>query len=418
MAGERLQKAYKKYQALYFKASRKGKTELLNEFCKLSGYHRKHAIRLLSKPCEGDADQPIRRRGKSYSSSALRIIQEIWEAAGYPWSSRLKALLPVWLPWAHAHYPGIDAQMEREILSISDRQIDRRLSGRKRRLKRQLYGRTKPGTLLKHQIAIKTDCWDVKEPGYAEIDTVSHSGPSASGEFAYSVNLTDVHTGWCETRAVLGKGQERVRDALDEIRRSLPFELRGIDSDNGSEFINYHLVSYCREHNIAFTRGRPYKKNDNAHIEQKNWTHVRRIFGWERYDSAAAVQYMNELYSGELSLMMNLFQPSVKLMERKRVGAKIVRRYAPARTPLDRLLDAHKGKPLPDALVKLMMLREGTDPFELAESIERKLARFEQIRSGTISGARVAPPRRPAPLSPQRGRAAHLFSPEVSHVTR
>ena len=413
MAGERLRKAFGAYQKRYLSANRKERSALLDEFCKISGYHRKHAIRLLCKPREGDRDKPIRRRGKSYSSAALRVVEQIWQAAGCPWSTRLKALLPIWMPWARDHFVGLNDNLERQILAISDRQIDRRLSGKKRRIGRRLYGRTKPGTLLKHHIPVKTDCWDVKEPGYTEIDTVSHSGPCASGEFAYSLNLTDVHTGWCETRAVLGKGEENVCAALEEIRKSLPFGLRGIDSDNGSEFVNYHLVAYCRERDVQFTRGRPYKRNDNARIEQKNWTHVRRIFGWERYDTAAAVDAMNELYTGELSVMMNLFQPSVKLIERKRVGAKLVRRYAPALTPLDRLVEAHAGQPLPGPLVKLMMLREGTDPFELAKTVERKLARLEQVRSGLTARERLAPSRRTAPpLPPMRSRAAR----EVCHV--
>ena len=413
MAGERLQKALKTYRERYLKAYRKEKTQLLDDFCKISGYHRKHAIRLLGKPMEGDQDMPIRRRGKSYSSAALKAIEEIWKASGYPWSSRLKELLALWMPWARQHLGGITDDLEREILSISACQIDRRLMPKKRQLKKRLYGRTKPGTLLKSQIPIRTDSWDAKDPGFAEIDTVSHSGPSASGEHAWSVNMTDIASGWCETRAVLGKGEENVSAALDEIRLVLPFALREIDSDNGSEFINYHLFSYCQERGIGFTRARPYMKNDNAHIEQKNWTHVRRIFGWERYDSRAVVNAMNDLYANELRLMMNLFQPSVKLIERKRVGSKIIRRYAPARTPLDRLLDGYGSNPLPAALARMKELRDMIDPFELSKEIERKLAQIEKIRSGAIPREPLAAARRTAPpLPPRRSRALQ----EVCHA--
>jgi len=413
MAGERLQKALKRYRERYVKATRQEKTQLLDEFCKLGNYHRKHAIRLLSKPAEGDKDMPIRRRGKSYSSAALKAVEEIWKASGYPWSSRLKELLSLWMPWARRHLAGITDDLEREILSISARQMDRRLARKKRRIKKRLYGRTKPGTLLKSQIPIRTDSWGAKTPGFAEIDTVSHSGPNASGEYAWSLNMTDIASGWCETRAVLGKGEENVSAALEEIRRVLPFALREIDSDNGSEFINYHLFSYCRERGIGFTRARPYMKNDNAHVEQKNWTHVRRIFGWERYDSPSVVNAMNDLYAHELRLMMNLFQPSVKLIRRKRVGAKIIRRYAPARTPLDRLLDDRGGNPLPDALARMKDLRERIDPFELSKEIERKLARIETIRSGAIPRERLAAARRTAPpLPPRRSRALQ----EVCHA--
>jgi len=407
MAGERLEKALGMYQKRYVRAGRKERSQLLDEFCGLSRYHRKHAIRLLSRPPEDPADKACRRRGKSYSLAALRIVEAVWEAAGYPWSARLKALLPLWMPWALDHLVGLTPEIERQVLAISARQIDRRLSGKKRRLKRRLYGRTKPGTLLRHQIPVKAGPWRVSEPGYTEIDTVSHSGPCASGDFGHTLNLTDVHLGWCESRAVLGKGEEAVADALEEIRRRLPFPLRGIDSDNGSEFINYHLVAYCRERDIQFTRGRPYQKNDNARIEQKNWTHVRRIFGWDRRDTPEAIAAMNDLYRNELSLMMNLFQPSVKLIERRRVGSRLTRRYEPARTPLDRLLDFHAGKPLPEPVAKLVALRTSTDPFELARTIERKLGRIEQARSGLAVEPRLTPPRRTAaPLPPRRSRAA------------
>ncbi|MGH7079382.1 MAG: DDE-type integrase/transposase/recombinase, partial [Acetobacteraceae bacterium] len=204
-------------------------------------------------------------------------------------------------------------ELEQQLLQISPRSIDDRLRSEKRKLRRRIYGRTKPGTLLKHHIPLKTDHWDVKIPGFTEIDLVSHSGNSATGEFCYSLNVTDIHTGWTETRAVLGKSQEAVRAALEAVREALPFALRGIDSDNGSEFINQHLFRYCDARAIQFTRGRPYKKDDNAHIEQKNWTHVRRLLGYVRYDTEAAREAINRLYRDELRLFQNLFMPSVKL---------------------------------------------------------------------------------------------------------
>jgi len=385
----------------------------LDEFCSLSGYHRKYATALLNRP-QGAEGQPRRERGVTYSAAALRVVEAVWKAAGHPWSERLKALLPLWLPWLRRQGHQLSAELEREILAISPRQIDRRLKDKKRRLKRRLYGRTKPGTLLKHQVPIKTGPWEVSEPGYVEVDLVSHSGPSARGEFGYSVNLTDVHLGWCETRAVLGRGQEGVVAALEEIRGTVPFALRGIDSDNGSEFINYHLIRYCREHDIQFTRGRPYKKDDNARVEQKNWTHVRRLLGWERYDTAEAIAAMNNLYRGELRLMMNLFQPSVKLLEKRRVGARLRRRYDAAKTPLDRLVAFHSGQVMPASVRALLALREKTDPFELARIIEGKLRRIELFRSVPAADRIGAAARRTAPLSPQGGRAAL----ETTHASR
>jgi hypothetical protein len=254
--------------------------------------------------------------------------------------------------------------------------------GKKRALRRRIYGRTKPGTLLKSHIPIKTDNWDITEPGYAEIDLVCHSRPSASGEFLHSLNLTDIFTGWVETRSIMGRGEQGVVEALDEIRRALPFALLGIDSENGSEFINYHLDRYTQKHHLKFRRSRPYKKDDNAHIEQKHWTHVRKILGWDRYDSPEAQQAMNDLSTHELSRMMNLYQPSVKLVSKQRVGSRLRRKYDDPQTPLDRLVAYYKDRPLPQQIRDLLALRARLDPFELDTAIQRKLARLERVRQG------------------------------------
>lgn len=377
MAGERLAKALPRYRKRYREADRRERSKVLDEFCELTGYHRKYAITLLNRPDEEGAVGGRRRRGPTYSPKAIRVLESIWKAADYPWSERLKAMLPLWLPWACDQIRGCTPEVEAELLRMSARQMDRRLADKKRRLKRRIYGRTKPGSLLKHHIPIKTDNWDVTEPGSCEIDLVSHSGPCASGEFIYSLNVTDIHTGWCETRAIRGKGETGVVAALDEIRRALPFRLQAIDSDNGSEFINHHLVRYSKKHRIQFTRGRPYKKDDNAHIEQKNWTHVRRIFGWDRYDTPDQLEAMNDLYRGDLRLMMNLFQPCVKLIGKHRIGTKLRRHYDPAKTPLDRLTQTDTTTP---AVTRLLKHREITDPFLLSRGIERDLKHLEAQR--------------------------------------
>jgi hypothetical protein len=360
----------------YRRSSTEGKGRILDEFCRVCGYHRKHAIRLLRGPRPAPRPQPRRPRGPSYGRPVIRALALVWEAAGYPWSVRLKALLPLWLPWLRKRLE-ISPELERQLLTISARQIDRRLQSRKRILRRRLYGRTKPGTLLKHQIPIKTDHWNVRRPGFTEIDLVSHSGDCADGTFAHSFNLTDIHTTWTETRAVLGKAQVEILPALEDMREALPFPLRGIDSDNGSEFLNGHLLRYCRTHRIQFTRGRPYKKDDNAHIEQKNWTHVRRLIGWDRYDSRTAVGLLNDLYRNELRLMMNLFQPSVKLVRKKRVGSKLQRRYDQPQTPLDRLRACRSGDRA--RVNELLELRARTDPFALARQIETKIDRIAAL---------------------------------------
>lgn len=377
MAGERLATALREYRKRYHAACRQERSKLLDEFCKLTNYHRKYAIVLLRRPVDDGMLKSTHRRGPTYSAAAVRVLEGIWKAADYPWSVRLKALLPLWLPWARKHLRGCTAEVEAQLLRMSARQMDRRLAQKKRKLKRRIYGRTKPGTLLKHHIPIKTDNWDVEEAGFCEIDLVSHSGPCASGEFLHSLNVTDIHTGWCETRAIMGKGEAGVVIALEDIRKSLPFRLKAIDSDNGSEFINYHLCRYCEEHDIQFTRGRPYKKNDNAHIEQKNWTHVRRVLGWDRYDTQKELDAMNTLYRGELRVMMNLFQPCVKLLRKERVGSKVRRYYDEAKTPIDRLLDT---RPMTPALSKLLRQRDTTDPFTLSKRIEEQLKCLEVKR--------------------------------------
>jgi hypothetical protein len=371
--------------ARYRQADRKLKQVILNEFCANTGYHRKYAIRLLNGPPPGRARPGrVRRRSRSprYGTTALSVLAAVWEAAGYPWSVRLKALVPRWMPWVKKRF-RVSAEVERQLLSISARQVDRRLRERKQRRKRRRYGGTRPGLLLKHQIPVKTDAWDVRVPGFTEVDLVSHSGHVASGEFAYSLNLTDLHTTWTETRAVLGKGENTVVAAFEDIQAVLPFRLLGIDSDNGSEFINWHLGRWCARRDIQFTRSRPSKKDDNAHVEQKNWTHVRKLLAWDRYDTPPAVEAINDLYRNELRLWMNLFQPSVKLLRKIRVGSKLRRQYSEAQTPLDRVLASEAIDP--QRAAELRALRQHLDPFELARTIDRKLERISDLANRRLS---------------------------------
>lgn len=364
---EYLRAIYERYRL----AGREGKNVILNEFCANTGYHRKYAIRLLNGPRpEKWRKKRERRREVSYGQETLAILTAVWEAAGYPWSARLKALLPAWMPWIRKRF-GVRAEIERQLLKISARQMDRRLAAQKTQRRRRIYGRTKPGYLLKHHIPVKTDSWDVRVPGFTEVDLVSHSGDSAAGEFAHTLNVTDIHTAWTESRAVLGRGEAAVQRALNEIRGVLPFALLGVDSDNGSEFINWHLKRWCEQQGIQLTRGRPYKKDDNAHVEQKNWTHVRKLLGWERYDTHEAVAAMNHLYGQELRLWLNLFLPSVKLVKKTRVGSKVRRVYDQPRTPLERVRACAQADG--EKVARLEELRKRLDPFQLGHVIERQL---------------------------------------------
>jgi hypothetical protein len=402
---EYLQRIYARYEQAEWREKRR----ILDEFCANCHYHRKHAIRLLHGP-RPSGPRRQRRRGQTYGGALLGIIRAAWEAADYPWSARLKALLPDWLPWIRRRF-HLTPEQERQLLAISARTLDDRLRPYKQQLRRRLYGRTKPGTLLKQHIPLKTDHWDVQVPGYTEIDLVSHSGNCATGEFCYSLNVTDIDTDWTETRAVLGRSQQAVCAALEEIRQALPFPLRGIDSDNGSEFINAHLVRYCRVHDIQFTRGRPYKKDDNAHIEQKNWTHVRRLLGYLRYDTEAAREAINDLYRQELREFANLFLPSVKLAKKERVGSQLRRHYEAPQTPWQRV--AASAAVDPERVAELRQERAQLDPFQLSAQVQ---ARLEKIYG--LSSDRRTPVAMPAPEA-VLGRSARRPEPrQVANRTK
>ena len=393
----------------YRRAAKRSKTRILDEVCAATGFHRKYAIGRINliETCRPSKTIVHRRRKRFYGREVLKVVEEVWKEAGYPWSVRLKAILLLWLPAIRRRFP-LTRATEAQLLRISPRTIDRALKGKKRELRRRLYGRTKPGTLLRHQIPIKCEHWDVKTAGHLELDTVSHGGGSAEGLFVYSLNLTDIGSTWVETRAVLGKGEVGILEAFSEITEVLPFKVLDIDSDNGGEFINRHLYGYCHDRDIGFTRSRPYKKDDNAHIEQKNWTHVRKLIGWDRYETPAAVQALNDLYANELRLYMNLFQPSVKLIKTVRKGSRKVRRYDQPRTPLDRLADmpgANRQK-----VEQLLLLRSRLDPFTLAGIIRRKLDRIWSLhhtRSKTVK------PKGVSDMEISRSLSRTLSSPHV-----
>jgi hypothetical protein len=353
----------------YRQAGRADRSLLLDEFTAMTGLHRKYAILLLGRlPV---SSRPRLGRKSRFGDDVRALLVQLWQACDYPWSRRLHTMLPLWLPAARANLQ-ISKELEALLLGMSPRTIDRLLRPHRTALRRRMYGRTKPGTLLKHHVPIRSERWSVDEAGWCETDTVVHCGDSADGEFAHSVNLTDVASTWTETRAVLGKGQRHVVEALDAIRLALPFPLRGLDSDTGSEFINRHCVEWCKEHDLQFTRSRPYHKNDNAHIEQKNWTHVRKIFGWKRIDSIAAVAAMNMLYANEIRLLLNYFHTNVQLIEKRRVGSRVQRRYGPPMTPLDRLIA--KGLVDEATAAQLLAHRASLDPFALVARVEKQVA--------------------------------------------
>ena len=397
----------------YQRAGRPERSALLDEVTRVCGYHRKYAIGLLSRAAP--PRPPVRRvarRRPTYSEEVIRHLAQIWEASGYLCAQRLKAALPHWLPSVRKRM-RLTPLIEQQLMRISPRQIDRRLRERKRRIKRRLYGATRPGSLLKHLIPIKTDHWDVSKPGHLEIDLVSHSGASAAGEFLHTLDSVDIHTTWVERQAIMGKSRHGVVQAMTTIERQLPFPLRGVDSDNGSEFINEHLWAWCQQRPagqaVQFTRSRPYKKDDNAHIEQKNWTHVRKLVGWERYDTPAALAALNALYADE-RIFQNLFQPSMKLVRKVRHGSRLIRRYDTPQTPLDRV----RACPEADSrkVAALERVRATTDPFALSQRIDRHLEQLWTLATRATRTPREVAPRPPQPraTTPWRG---WTFSPRV-----
>ncbi len=391
---EYLRSIYERYQ----RAPRTEKGMILEEFCKVCGYNRKYAIWLLNRPVpEVAVRKRTLSRSPTYSQAMVRILAKVWQSSGYLCSQRLKAALVHWLPWIKQHFE-LTQPLEAQLLAISARQMDRRLRATKHMVKRRVYGSTRPGSLLKQMIPIKTDHWDVNRPGYLEIDLVSHSGASAVGEFLHSLDCVDIATCWVERKAVMGKSALGILNAVTEIEHQLPFPLKGIDSDNGSEFINNHLLAFCQQRpagrTIQFTRSRPYKKDDNAHIEQKNWTHVRKLMGWDRYDSAKALEAANRLYE-ELRIFQNLFQPSMKLRCKIRKGSRLIRRYDTPRTPFERVVESRKGDP--KKLAALTHMLKTTDPFELSTRIDQQLQRIYKLASHADRAPRERPPLKQTP---------------------
>ena len=349
---------------------RKEKGRILDEFCRTYDCHRKYALRLLNGTPPGETRPARNKRKPFYSNRVISIIEDVWEASGYLWSKRLKSAIVLWMPWIQKRF-NISSQEYSQLLSISPAQIDRRLKSKKQWVKKKVYGSTKHGALLKHQIPIKTEPWNIRLPGYVEADLVSHCGGCASGDFGNTVNWTDILTQWGEHRIILGKGWEAVLQAFVSMRDAIPFDLLGIDSDNGGEFINVHLYKYCRLNHIKFTRSRPYKKDDNAHIEQKNWTHVRQILGYLRYDTLQVICAINDLYENELRVFQNYFQPSVKLIKKIRIGSKVKKIYDAPKTPFQRVIDSKKGNT--QRINSFLNLAKQFNPFELSSLIDRKL---------------------------------------------
>ena len=365
----------------YRKATRKEKSIILGEFCATCGYNRKYAIRLLRKKL---LSAPNRKPGPVpiYAKEQLLLpLKRIWFATDQMCSKKLKAAIPLWLPFYEGEYEPLLPDLRQKLLAMSAATIDRLLKPLRALYKKGRCS-TKPGTLLKNQIPIKTHNWDVTKPGYFEADTVAHCGNSMAGDFAFSLTFTDIFSGWTENRAVWGKGSQGVLRQIKNIEEKIVFPVLGFDCDNGSEFLNHHLVKYFTDRPkapVQFTRSRPYRKNDNAFVEQKNWTHVRQLLGYDRFDNPDLVPVINDLYLNEWSLFNNYFCPTLKLKEKQRVNSKYTKKYEPPQTPYQRLLDSDDVSI--DAKRILGSVYNSLNPFKLKRKIDEKLkAVFHIVR--------------------------------------
>ena len=337
----------------YQKGGKKQKGRILKEFMELTGYNRCYAAYLLrshgrkvwiskNTVIVGDITKRAKRVGhKTYDAGVFHVLKKIWFIMDCICGKRLAPVLKEIIVKLERYKEiKLDRTTRGKLLKISAATIDRLLSEEKK--KDNLRGRshTKPGTLLKNQIPIRTFSeWDEQRPGFVEIDLVGHEGGDARGDFIQTLDVVDVCTGWTETQAVRNKAQVWVFEALKDIRVHLPFDLLGIDSDNGSEFINEHLFRFCKENKITFTRSRKYRKNDNCYVEQKNYSVVRRAVGYQRYDTEEELAILNELY-GHLRFYTNYFQPVMKLVEKTRIGSRVVKRHDKAQTPYQRVLQS------------------------------------------------------------------------------
>jgi len=363
----------------YQKASKVEKQKILDEFTSATGYHRKHAIRVLKNKVQVQN----RLKGKSktyqrlYRGEVVQALEQIWEIYGQICSKRLQPFLPEAIRiLARCQEIELSEGTKELLVKISSASIDRCLRPIRLQTPHGL-STTKPGSLLKKLIPVRTFTeWDQERPGFLEMDLVAHCGNTTEGQFLCTLTCTDLCTGWTEVTGLLHRSQEAVSAAIHLVRQRLPFPLLGIDSDNGGEFINDLLYRYCLAEKITFTRSRPYQKNDQAHVEQKNWSVVRHTVGYDRWETQQELALLQSIYD-DLRLYINFFQPSLKLIAKERIDHKTFKRYDPAKTPYQRVLE-RKDISL-EAKARLAHLCVQLNPAELRRRIDQKLAKLWKL---------------------------------------
>jgi hypothetical protein len=368
-----------KLRRRYPNAGAEHKRQLLDQAQELLGYHRKSAIRALRAPAVVRGPRIITGRPVEYEPERLlRWLRPIWVATDYACGRRLVAMLPEWVPAYEQHEGRIPGGAREKLLRASGRTLDRlleplRAQGRSRSL-------TRPGTLLRQHIPIRGSVWEQGQAGWLEVDTVALCGGSVAGEFVWMVDGVDYATTWVELRAMWGRGQAGTLAALQDMEASLPFALLGLDSDNGGEFLNYHVLTWLqkRPRPVYMTRSRPYKKDDNAHVEQKNWTHIRQCFGYERHDNPEVVEPINRLAKGAYGQLLNFFHASLKLARKETQDGRVQRIYGEAQTPLARVLAS--AEVTCQTKRRLTEEKAGLNPFALKREVNRGLKEIAALR--------------------------------------
>ena len=363
----------------YLKANKAEKQKILDEFTSATGYHRKHAIRVLKNKVQ--VQNLLRRKTKTYKTiycgEVVQALELIWEIYGRICSKRLQPFLPEAIKvLERCKEIELSKDTKDLLLKISSASIDRCLHPVRIKSPHGL-STTKPGSLLKRLIPVRTFTeWDEERPGFMEIDLVAHCGNTTEGQYLNTLTCTDICTGWTDVTALPHRSQQAVSEAIHLMRQRLPFALLGIDSDNGSEFINDLLYRYCLDKKITFTRSRPYKKNDQAHVEQKNWSVVRHTVGYDRWETDQELAILEGIHA-DLRLYINFFQPSLKLIAKERIGNQTVKRYDRAKTPYQRILE-RIDIPL-QVKAQLINLYLQLNPAELRRCIDQKTAKLWKI---------------------------------------
>jgi hypothetical protein len=356
----------------YQKATRKEKALILDEFCEVFKMTRKHAIKLINELPIPAGTRPGPKQ--IYGPEVAHHLHALWVQMNKMCSKKMEAALPLWLPFYECSPPT-----KALLMQISSATIDRLLKSFKEGKVRGISSTIAAESMIKNKIPIKLLDGDVTEPGFMEADTVAHCGNSLSGEFTNSLTMTDLFSAWTENRATWTKEKREVRKAIADIEASLPFKIKGFASDNGNEFFNHELHDFfsARKEKVEVVRRRPYKKNDNAHVEQKNWTHVRELFGYERFDHPDLVGLMNEIYRLYWNPLWNFFSPTMKLKEKIRIGGKLVKKYDEPKTPYQRLMDSDHVSEREKTVLRSRF--ERMNPFELKREMETRLKWFTKI---------------------------------------